>query len=64
VEVKRKLATAINRFLEPMRERRAAYEGKPHLVDEIIHDGTTRYRDGQAAETLHMVRAAMGLMND
>jgi tryptophanyl-tRNA synthetase len=62
VEVKRKLAAAINRFLEPMRERRAAYEGKPHLVDQIIGDGTARYRDGIAAETLRLVREAMGLM--
>ena len=61
VEVKRKLAAAINRFLEPMRERRAAYEGKPHLIDQIIGDGTARYRDGLAAETLRMVREAMGL---
>ena len=61
VEVKRKLAAAINLFLEPMRERRARYEGKPHLIDQIIGDGTARYRDGLAAETLRMVREAMGL---
>ena len=29
VEVKRKLARAINDFLEPMRERRASYEAQP-----------------------------------
>ena len=33
VEVKRKLAAALNRFLTPMRERRAQYEGKPALLD-------------------------------
>jgi tryptophanyl-tRNA synthetase len=60
VEVKRKLAAAINRFLEPMRERRVMYEGKPGLVDQILGDGTARYRDGIAADTLRMVRDAMG----
>lgn len=64
VEVKRKLAAAINRFLEPTRERRAAYAGKPRLVDEIIGDGTAHYRDSIAAETLRMVREAMGLITD
>jgi len=62
VEVKRKLAAAINRFLEPLRERRTKYEGKSHLVDEIIGDGTANYRDGIAADTLRMVREAMGLI--
>lgn len=62
VEVKRKLAAAINHFLEPIRERRAHYEGKPNLIDEIIRNGTARYRDGIAAETLRMAREAMGLI--
>ena len=44
VEVKRKLSIAINHFLEPMRERRAAYTGNPHIVEEIIGDGTARHR--------------------
>jgi len=61
VEVKRKLAAALNRFLEPTRERRALYASRPGLIDQIIGDGTARYREGLAAETLKMVRAAMGL---
>ncbi|MCL5998323.1 MAG: tryptophan--tRNA ligase [Chloroflexi bacterium] len=60
VEVKRKLAAAINRFLSPMRERRVQYEGNTKLIDEIIGDGTTRM-NAVANETMRMVRDAMGL---
>jgi tryptophanyl-tRNA synthetase len=63
VEVKHKLAAALNRFLEPIRARRAQYEGKMHLIDEIVAEGTRRYRDGIAAETLRMAREAMGLIS-
>jgi tryptophanyl-tRNA synthetase len=38
VEVKQKLATALNSFLDPMRERRAAYENVD--IREIVVDGT------------------------
>lgn len=60
VEVKRKLARAINEFLEPMRERRAHYEARPGLVDDILVDGIRRVR-GRAQETMDMVYEAMGL---
>ncbi len=60
VEVKRKLWTAINNFLEPMRERRAKYEANPKLVEDILIDGTERTRK-QAIQTMEMVREAMGL---
>jgi tryptophanyl-tRNA synthetase len=60
VEVKQKLAKAINNFLEPMRQRRAAYEADPSKVDEIIVEGTRRARK-IAKETIEMVRDAMGL---
>jgi len=60
VEVKRKLARAINNFLEPMRERRAQYESRPGLVDDILIHGTRRAR-GVAQETMEMVYDAMGL---
>ena len=36
VEVKEKLAAALNAFLDPLRERRAGYEAKTGLVDELI----------------------------
>ena len=60
VEVKKKLARAINTFLDPVRERRAAYEHKPHVVQEILHAGNERMR-GLARETMDRVRTAMGM---
>ena len=60
VEVKTKLAKAVNDFLEPMRERRAHFESRPSLVDEIIADGNRRTRN-VAVETMRQVRDAMGL---
>ena len=60
VEVKKKLARALNAFLEPFRERRAAFEGRAGLVDEILAEGNRRMRE-VAAETMVRVREAMGL---
>ena len=60
VEVKRKLARALNGFLEPLRERRARYDAQPDLVREILLDGTRRAR-AIARETMAMVHDAMGL---
>ncbi len=60
VEVKRKLARAINEFLEPMRERRAQYEARPGLVDDILIEGIRSAR-GTAQETMELVYDAMGL---
>ncbi len=60
VEVKKRLARAINRFLDPMRERRAAFVAKPRLVDEIIREGSARARD-ECRLTLAQAREAMDL---
>jgi tryptophanyl-tRNA synthetase len=60
VEVKRKLATAINNFLEPVRERRAQYAAQPGIIDEILHTGNARMST-IAKETIDMVENAMGL---
>ena len=60
VEVKRKLARALNAFLEPIRERRAALEARQGLVEEVLHAGNTAVR-GTARDTMERVRAAMGL---
>lgn len=60
VEVKEKLATAINNLLEPMRERRTIYEQKDGLVDEIIYEGTQKVRR-IVQETLAEVKRSMGL---
>jgi tryptophanyl-tRNA synthetase len=60
VEVKRKLIAALERFLTPIRERRALYEGKPGLVEEIVIEGSRRTR-AEAEETIRLAREAMGL---
>ncbi|MFF5175661.1 tryptophan--tRNA ligase [Micromonospora sp. NPDC000089] len=60
VEVKAALADALNRFLDPIRERRAAIEAEPGLVDRLIVEGTERTRD-EVRRTLVEVRRAMGL---
>ena len=59
VEVKQKLATAINSFLDPIRERREAYD-QTGMVEEIIVDGTERVRE-MTRETLFEMKKAMGL---
>ncbi|MDX9952456.1 MAG: tryptophan--tRNA ligase [Anaerolineae bacterium] len=60
VEVKRKLARAINAFLDPIRERRAAYEAQPGLVEEVLVEGT-RKMQAEARITLDLVYDAMGM---
>jgi tryptophanyl-tRNA synthetase len=60
VEVKEKLAAAINRFLAPVRERRARYEADEGFVAELIVTGTARTRH-EARRTLAEMRDAMGL---
>ncbi len=58
VEVKQKLARAINAFLEPIRERRAYYEARPDEVREALEKGC---REGRviAQETMALVKDAM-----
>ncbi len=60
VEVKDKLAKALNDFLDPIRERIAKAEADTGYVDEIIMEGTLRMRE-IAGETLREVKKAMGL---
>jgi tryptophanyl-tRNA synthetase len=59
-EVKAKLFAAMEKFLTPIRERRAELGAKPNLVDEILAAGSERARR-EAAATLHEVRHAMRL---
>jgi len=60
VEVKKKLARAVNGFLEPMRERRREYAAREGYIEEILHEGTLEARE-IANETLRMMKEAMGL---
>lgn len=58
VEVKGKLAAAINALLEPMRERRALYD-VPGLIEDILYSGTLRARE-ETLQTLSAMQKAMG----
>ena len=58
VEVKTKLANALNVYLEPIRERRAAALAKPDHLRDMLFDGSTRARV-VAAGTMARVRDAM-----
>jgi tryptophanyl-tRNA synthetase len=60
VEVKQKLALALNAFLDPLRERRDHFASQAGLVDEVIYDGTLAMR-AEARATLTEVRKAMGM---
>src|SRR5204863_573131 len=60
VEVKTKLANALNAHLEPIRARRAALLAKPGHVKEILHEGSRKAR-AVACETIERVRGAVKL---
>jgi tryptophanyl-tRNA synthetase len=60
VEVKEKLAKALNLFLEPIRAKRAEFEGKDELIREIIETGSKKARV-EAQKTLAEVLEAMGI---
>jgi tryptophanyl-tRNA synthetase len=60
VEVKQRLIRVLNDFLEPVRERRARYEARPGLTEEVVEAGSRRARE-EAQETLRLAREAMGL---
>jgi len=60
VEVKEKLTIALNAFLDPLRERRAAIQAQSGLVERIIYEGTLRAsQEGEA--TVREMKKAMGL---
>lgn len=59
-EVKHALTVALDRFLDPVRERRARYAARSGYVDELITEGTERTRT-VVREVVFEVRRAMGL---
>ena len=59
-ELKDRLTTVLNELLEPIRQRRAKYEGNMSLVREALEHGTKRGRT-LAQETMEMVRDALDL---
>jgi len=60
VEVKKRLEKALNNFLEPIRQRRERFAADASLAQDILIEGTRRARQ-EAAETMALVREAMGL---
>ncbi len=59
-EVKKILGTKINELLEPMRARRAEYEGSDDRILEILRDGCTK-ANHTAEKTLALAKEAMAL---
>jgi len=60
VEVKKKLARAINLLLEPIREKRAQYEGRTDEVRDILHEGTLKAKR-IAEENMEEIKEKVGL---
>lgn len=60
VEVKQKLARALNMFLDPIRDRRQEIAEQYGRVDEVLYEGTMRARQ-EAKETLSLMKRAMGV---
>ena len=60
VEVKQKLAVALNAFLDPIRERRSHFEAHPDLVRDALAAGTAHGKN-VAQQTMAEVRTAMKL---
>ncbi len=60
VEVKKKLAAAINELLEPIRERRGFYEARLDDVRDILREGTKRAKEA-AGENMDAIISQMGL---
>jgi tryptophanyl-tRNA synthetase len=60
VEVKNKLATALNAHLEPMRERRAQVLSKPSTLRDVLQAGSEKAR-AIACDTMERVRGAVKL---
>lgn len=60
VEVKTKLSQALNKFLTPIRDRRAKYESNTDLLNDIISTGSQKART-VAQQTLDEVLSAMSI---
>lgn len=60
VEVKKKLAAAINKLLDPIREKRSYYENRMDEVREIVHKGTVHANE-IAGMNMGEILSKMGL---
>jgi tryptophanyl-tRNA synthetase len=61
VEVKTRLAKALNAYMDPIRARRADVTKNPSSVREILHEGSRKAR-AVASETMERVRSAVKLV--
>lgn len=59
VEVKEKLARALNLFLDPLRERRKEIESRKGYVEKVLYEGTMRMME-TSNKMMKEVRSAMG----
>lgn len=60
VSCKKELATKMNEFLSPIREKRNYYEEHPEEVDKILMEGTNKAR-AKAKEVMKKVRQNMNI---
>jgi tryptophanyl-tRNA synthetase len=60
VEVKKKLAAALNAFLDPIRERRAYFLAHPTIPQDVLAEGIRRMQ-AEAKATMEIVRSLTGL---
>ena len=60
VACKKQLANNIINYLAPVREKRAYYEARPELIDDILAEGTKKARE-TAKETMKKLKKAMKL---
>jgi tryptophanyl-tRNA synthetase len=58
VSCKKKLSQKLDRFLAPIREKRAELAVKPGIIEEILDYGAEKARE-KASQTLHLVREVM-----
>ncbi len=61
VDCKAKLAGALGKVLDPIRERRGEFEKNPDQVRQILSDGSAA-ASKRAGETMRLVREAMGMV--
>lgn len=61
VDCKKHLANSVNKFLEPMRERRVEFEKRPGFVKDVLEDGCKKARL-IAQQTIGEVYQRMGLV--
>lgn len=60
VEVKQKLAVAINAFLDPIREKRERFAQDKGYVEQVIYEGTQKMNE-VSNQTLKEMTSAMGI---